>query len=316
MMLVVKPESMLLQVIAVLLLVVPMGPLIYRLVYRPLAHATVLILLIVSVALHLVMVGLGLFFFGAEGSRTAAFSEARWEIGGMTITGQSLVSLVVVVALAFDFTNGFHDTGNAMAASIATGALSPKGAVTLAAILNRVGARLMGIPTALSGDLSFALAALIGAVSGLLIAPVTTIYYDTGFLIGLKGFVAAIVGGLGSYPLALAGARLYDKHCAQCHGAQGQGMGGLAYPPLAGNRAVTMAPADNLLQHVLYGGFNAATAGYPRPFGMPPFVLTLGDAEIAAVLSYVRTAWGNSASELSALEVHGLRQRNAPTPKH
>ncbi|MFO1177480.1 MAG: c-type cytochrome [Ottowia sp.] len=117
-------------------------------------------------------------------------------------------------------------------------------------------------------------------------------------------------------PLALAGARLYDKHCAQCHGAQGQGMGGLAYPPLAGNRAVTMAPADNLLQHVLYGGFNAATAGYPRPFGMPPFVLTLGDAEIAAVLSYVRTAWGNSASELSALEVHGLRQRNAPTPKH
>ena len=63
----------------------------------------------------------------------------------------------------------------------------------------------MGIPTSLSGDLSFALAALIGAVSGLLIAPVTTIYYDTGFLIGLKGFVAAIVGGLGSYPLALAG---------------------------------------------------------------------------------------------------------------
>ena len=63
----------------------------------------------------------------------------------------------------------------------------------------------------LSGDLSFALAALIGAVSGLLIAPVTTIYYDTGFLIGLKGFVAAIVGGLSSYPLALAGALLVGQ---------------------------------------------------------------------------------------------------------
>ncbi len=192
MLLVVKPEGMLLQVVAVLLLVVPMGPLIYRLVYRPLADATVLILLIVSVALHLVMVGLGLFFFGAEGSRTTAFSDARWDIGGMTITGQSLVILGVaalgVVCMFFFFERTI--VGKALRATA----------------INRVGARLMGIPTALSGDLSFALAALIGAVSGLLIAPVTTIYYDTGFLIGLKGFVAAIVGGLASYPLALAGA--------------------------------------------------------------------------------------------------------------
>ena len=77
-----------------------------------------------------------------------------------------------------------------------------------ATAINRVGARLMGIPTGLAGDVSFALAALIGAISGLLIAPLTTVYYDTGFLIGLKGFVAAIVGGLASYPLALAGAVL------------------------------------------------------------------------------------------------------------
>ncbi len=194
MLLVVKPESMLLQVLAVLLLVVPMGPLVYRLAYRPLADATVLILLIVSVALHLVMVGLGLFFFGAEGSRTTPFSEARWDIGGMTITGQSLVILGVTALLVVGMFFFFERTivGKALRATA----------------INRVGARLMGIPTSLSGDLSFALAALIGAVSGLLIAPVTTIYYDTGFLIGLKGFVAAIVGGLGSYPLALAGALL------------------------------------------------------------------------------------------------------------
>ena len=55
------------------------------------------------------------------------------------------------------------------------------------------------------------LAGLIGAVSGLLIGPLTTVYYDTGFLIGLKGFVAAIVGGLASYPLALAGALLVGQ---------------------------------------------------------------------------------------------------------
>jgi inorganic phosphate transporter, PiT family len=55
-------------------------------------------------------------------------------------TATVVLVLVVVVALAFDFTNGFHDTGNAMATSIATGALRPKVAVLLSAILNLVGA--------------------------------------------------------------------------------------------------------------------------------------------------------------------------------
>ena len=197
MLLVIKPQSMLLQVISVLLLVTPMGPLIYRLAYRPLADATVLILLIVSVALHLALVGVGLFLFGAEGSRTAPFSEARWDVAGLSISGQSMVivatTIVLVLAMFFFFERTI--IGKALRATA----------------INRVGARLMGIPTALSGDLSFALAALIGAISGLLIAPVTTIYYDTGFLIGLKGFVAAIVGGLSSYPLALAGALLVGQ---------------------------------------------------------------------------------------------------------
>ncbi len=197
MLLVIKPQSMLLQVLAVLLLVTPMGPLVYRLAYRPLADATVLILLIVSVALHLALVGVGLFLFGAEGSRTAPFSEARWDVAGLSISGQSVVivatTIVLVLAMFFFFERTI--IGKALRATA----------------INRVGARLMGIPTALSGDLSFALAALIGAISGLLIAPVTTIYYDTGFLIGLKGFVAAIVGGLSSYPLALAGALLVGQ---------------------------------------------------------------------------------------------------------
>jgi branched-chain amino acid transport system permease protein len=191
------PESLALQAITVLLLITPLGPLIYRLAYRPLADATVLILLIVSVALHGVLVGLGLLFFGAEGSRTPAFSEARFDVGGLAISGQSLVVVgvaFVLVLLMFVFFER-----------------SIVGKALRATAMNRVGARLMGIPTDLSGDLSFALAALIGAVSGLLIAPLTTVYYDTGFLIGLKGFVAAIVGGLGSYPIALLGALLVGQ---------------------------------------------------------------------------------------------------------
>lgn len=192
-----RPVAQLAQALATLLLVTPMGPLLYRLAYRPLADASVLMLLIVSVALHGVLVGLGLLFFGAEGARTTAFSELRLDIGGLAITGQSLVVVgvaVCLVAALFLFFDRFI-VGKALRATA----------------MNRVGARLMGIPTGLAGDISLALASLIGAVSGLLIAPLTTMYYDTGFLIGLKGFVAAIVGGLASYPLALAGALMVGQ---------------------------------------------------------------------------------------------------------
>ena len=192
-----KPESLAGQALATVAVIMPLGPLFYRLAFRPLAEATVLTLLIVAVALHGVLVGLGLLFFGAEGSRTPAFSEARFDWGGLAVSGQSLVVVGVTLALVLLL---FWFFGRSMI-----------GKALRATAMNRVGARLMGIPTELSGDISFALAALIGAVSGLLIAPLTTVYYDTGFLIGLKGFVAAIVGGLASYPLALAGALLVGQ---------------------------------------------------------------------------------------------------------
>lgn len=192
-----RPSSLALQALTTLVLITPLGPLLYRLAYRPLADATVLILLIVSVALHGVLVGLGLLFFGAEGSRTPPFSEARFDLGGVPISGQSLVVVGVAFVLVLLMFLFFER--------------SIVGKALRATAMNRVGARLMGIPTDLSGDLSFALSALIGAVSGLLIAPLTTVYYDTGFLIGLKGFVAAIVGGLASYPVALVGALLVGQ---------------------------------------------------------------------------------------------------------
>ena len=190
----IKPASQPAQVLTTLLLITPLGPMIYRLAFRPLADASVLTLLIAAVALHGVLVGLGLYFFGAEGSRTAAFSEARLNVSGIVLSGQALVVLgatALMSALLFAFFE-YSIIGKALRATA----------------INRVGARLVGIPTDLAGDLSFALAASIGAISGLLIAPLTTIYYDTGFFIGLKGFVAAILGGLASYPWAMAGALL------------------------------------------------------------------------------------------------------------
>ncbi|HVR49523.1 MAG TPA: cytochrome c [Pseudorhodoferax sp.] len=106
--------------------------------------------------------------------------------------------------------------------------------------------------------------------------------------------------------VATLGQQLYENQCAQCHGAQGEGAGGV-YPPLAGSRGVTMDATANLVQVVLHGGFAPATAGNPRPYGMPPFVLALSDREIAAVLTYVRGAWGNSASAVSEFDVNRLR---------
>jgi mono/diheme cytochrome c family protein len=105
---------------------------------------------------------------------------------------------------------------------------------------------------------------------------------------------------------SVAGAKLYDKHCAQCHGDQGQGVPG-AYPPLAGNRAVTMPQIANLVQIVLNGGYAPATAGNPRPFGMPPFVLEFSDSDTAAVLTHIRQSWGNQASLVTTLEVNRMR---------
>ena len=102
------------------------------------------------------------------------------------------------------------------------------------------------------------------------------------------------------------GAGLYEKHCAQCHGGQGQGVPG-AYPPLAGNRAVTMPQIANLVQIVLNGGYAPATAGNPRPFGMPPFVLEFSDSDMAAVLTHIRQSWGNEASLVTTLEVNRMR---------
>ena len=102
------------------------------------------------------------------------------------------------------------------------------------------------------------------------------------------------------------GAKLYDHHCAQCHGDRGEGVPG-AYPALAGSRAVTMDSSANLVHIVLEGGFPPATAGNPRPFGMPPFATTLNNDDVADLLTHIRGAWGNAARAVTPLEVSRYR---------
>ncbi|MNO55038.1 High-affinity branched-chain amino acid transport system permease protein LivH [compost metagenome] len=183
---------MAMQALLTLALVVPLGPQIYRLVFQPIAAASSLVLLIVSIAVHVSMVGIGLLLFGPEGARTEPFSEQGLEIGPVLINSQTLwviaVSLGLIIGLFLFFERTLY--GKALRATA----------------VNRMGARLMGISPSMAGKATFLLATLIGALSGILIAPITTLYFDSGFIISLKGFVGAIIGGLVSYPVAAIGA--------------------------------------------------------------------------------------------------------------
>ena len=175
-----------------LAIVTPMAPYIYRIGFQPLAEASVLVLLIAAVAVHLVLAGLGLVFFGPEGSRATAFADFSLSLGDLTLPGQALWILGLTAALMAGLYGffGFTLLGKALRATA----------------VNRLGARLVGIATAQSGGIAFALAGAIGALSGILVVPLTTVYYDSGFVIGLKGFTAAIIAGMGSYPGAVLAA--------------------------------------------------------------------------------------------------------------
>lgn len=175
-------------------IITPFGPLIWRFAFRPVAQASVLALLIVAMALHFVLIGIGLVFFGPEEASVPSLTSASFDLGSLNVSGQALcvwaASAALVVGLRWFFGATVH--GKALRATAS----------------DRLGARLCGIDGAEAGALAFGLAAFIAAVAGVLIGAVTPLSYDAGFDIGLKGFVAAIIGGLVSYPAAAAGAIL------------------------------------------------------------------------------------------------------------
>ena len=195
------------QALLTLALVVPLGPQIYRLVFQPIASASSLVLLIVSIAVHVAMVGIALLLFGPEGARTAPFSEAGLELGPVTFNSQTLwviaVSLGLIIGLFLFFERSLY--GKALRATA----------------VNRMGARLMASrrawrarPPSSSPPSSARCRASSSRPSPL--------YFDSGFIISLKGFVGAIIGGLASYQCALGRALGGADRSLLCSGpAQG-----------------------------------------------------------------------------------------------
>ncbi len=181
-----KTTPALVNLLLTLAMIAPLGPYLYRIAFQPIADSTILTLFTTAIGVHLAMTGLGLALFGAEGLRAKPLTDASLPVGPIVLTGQNIAVYLATAALIIGLWLFFER--------------SLYGKALRATAINRVGARLVGIRTSLSGGLTFGLAAGIGAISGILIVPMTTIYYDSGFLIGLKGFVAAIIGALASYP--------------------------------------------------------------------------------------------------------------------
>jgi branched-chain amino acid transport system permease protein len=176
------------------LVVLPIGTASYRLFFEPAKNASVLTYLIIAVGLHFALMGLGLVFFGPEQYRLPAILTGQTTIGLVPINNQAFLvygfALVTMLGLYLFFTRSIY------------------GKALRACAVNRYGARISGISPSQAGYVSFGIATLIVSISGMLLAPLIAPAYFQGFLLGLKGFVAGILGGLVSYPLAVVGALL------------------------------------------------------------------------------------------------------------
>ncbi|MDM0024539.1 branched-chain amino acid ABC transporter permease [Variovorax saccharolyticus] len=161
------------------------GLLLYRLAIQPAGEASVVSLIIITIGASIFIQGVVQIVLGKNQQTLPPFSGDRaLQIMGAYVLPQSLWVLgtaAVLVALCFGFFR-FTMVGKAM----------------LAVAANALAARAVGIPTARVLQLSFGLSALLGAVAGVVAAPVTTTVYDIGLMLGMKGFVAATLGGLGS----------------------------------------------------------------------------------------------------------------------
>lgn len=180
-----------------------LGCAVYRIVFEPLEKASVLVLLIAAFGVHMVMLGMGLYFFGPEGFQTLPLVDKVFMLGNQRLRADDLIVLVSVALLMLAMAGFFTH--------------SMAGKALRASAINRIGASLVGISTASTGVIAFALAASVGAISGIMIGPVTTVYYDTGFLIGMKGLVAAVLGGLVSFPTTVLAAMVlavFESACA------------------------------------------------------------------------------------------------------
>ena len=182
------PLSILLSIAAA----TAVGLLLEKLAIEPARNASVVTLIIITIGASILLRGLATLVWDKKIHRVPAFSgETPIAIGNATLLPQVLWVLGVSAAAVAALTWFFRRTlaGKAM----------------LAVSYNRLAAQLMGISVRRTLAASFALSAALGALAGVLVAPIAFTSWDSGVMLGLKGFAAAILGGLGSSAGAVLG---------------------------------------------------------------------------------------------------------------
>lgn len=184
-----------LAAIVATLITVLVGLLLERFAIEPALGASVVVTIIITIGAAIFLRGIAMLLWGKDFHSLPAFSgDTPIRIGGATLLPQSLwvlgvtVALVVLVRLFFDHTL--------------------LGKALLACSFNRAAAQLVGINVRVMLRLAYGLSAGLGALAGILIAPITFSSYEAGVMLGLKGFSAAIVGGIGNPMGAVAGGLL------------------------------------------------------------------------------------------------------------
>ncbi|MEI2782087.1 MAG: branched-chain amino acid ABC transporter permease [Candidatus Competibacter sp.] len=184
-----------LAAIVATLITVLVGLLLERFAIEPALGASVVATIIITIGAAIFLRGIAMLLWGKDFHSLPAFSgDTPIRIGGATLLPQSLwvlgvtVALVVLVRLFFDRTL--------------------LGKALLACSFNRAAAQLVGINVRVMLRLAYGLSAGLGALAGILIAPITFSSYEAGVMLGLKGFSAAIVGGIGNPMGAVAGGLL------------------------------------------------------------------------------------------------------------
>ncbi|HLU82837.1 MAG TPA: branched-chain amino acid ABC transporter permease [Trueperaceae bacterium] len=179
-------------ILVAILLTTALGPICYRVIIQPLPRASVLVFLIMTIGLHLALTGFGLAFWGPQPYTIPPFQGGSVRFGPVRLDGQDLwlfgVSALLLAGLWYFFSRTLW------------------GKALRAAAVNRLGARLSGISVVRAGSVAFTLSVFLSAVAGVLITPITKMVYDFGFMLGLKGFVGAIIGGLTNPAIAVLGA--------------------------------------------------------------------------------------------------------------
>lgn len=108
---------------------------------------------------------------------------------------------------------------------------------------------------------------------------------------------------------AETGRTLYITHCSACHGPDGEGHPG-TFPPIKGSRVVTKDNATKHIQVVLNGMQGAKAGGVLYATPMPSFGASLSNTDIAEIIDYERSSWGNHGKPVSAAEVGAQRSRS------